>query len=81
MIPPEGSRDPIESAPSVIRGKVCEACGETFECRAGACWCDTVALTDETRARLRVRYADCLCPACLGNATESMLSPGRLSKT
>jgi hypothetical protein len=65
MIPSDGVRDAIEPATSVIRKKVCEACGETFECRTGACWCDAVALSDDTRARLRARYADCLCPACL----------------
>jgi hypothetical protein len=65
MIPPDGSPDKIESASSVIREKTCEACGETFECRAGACWCDAVVVTDETRARLRAHYAHCLCPACL----------------
>ncbi len=48
-----------------ILKKQCAACGEPFECFGGGCWCDTVSLTDEMRARLLAKYADCLCPACL----------------
>jgi hypothetical protein len=54
-----------EAPRSIIREKLCESCGTAFECRAGACWCDDVALTDLVRAELRARYRDCLCPPCL----------------
>jgi len=49
----------------IIRDKRCVACGEQFACHAGGCWCDAVALTAETQARLLEQYADCLCPTCL----------------
>jgi hypothetical protein len=54
-----------EGPRSSIREKLCESCGTAFECRAGDCWCDEVALTDLVRAELRARYRDCLCPTCL----------------
>ncbi len=50
---------------TVVRQKVCPSCGKPFECCAGGCWCDAVALTIRTREALRIQYADCLCPACL----------------
>ena len=55
------------------REKVCEACGATFGCRAGGCWCDEVKLDDATRAGLRERCADCLCPTCLKVAADGGL--------
>jgi hypothetical protein len=51
--------------PSALREKRCPACGALFACFAGECWCDAVRLTPETQARLRERYADCLCDTCL----------------
>jgi cysteine-rich CWC protein len=54
-----------ESQNHTIREKRCAACGEQFECYAGGCWCDSVPLSELTRARLLEQYADCLCPTCL----------------
>ena len=54
-----------EGTRNIICEKLCESCGTAFECRAGACWCDEVPLTDQVRAELRARYRDCLCPPCL----------------
>jgi hypothetical protein len=48
------------------REKRCESCGSTFECRGlWFCWCRSVQLDDRTRAELRQRFTDCLCPQCL----------------
>jgi hypothetical protein len=55
------------------RQKICEACGATFTCCAGACWCDDVNVDGATRAELRRRYTDCLCPACLKAAADGVL--------
>jgi cysteine-rich CWC protein len=65
MVARASSQEPIEATSNAIREKTCEACGATFECRAGGCWCDDVALAAITRAELRARYDDCLCPTCL----------------
>jgi hypothetical protein len=58
------NRESIASEPVQ---KLCAACGENFTCvaAAGACWCEDVKLTSETRAALRTEYSDCLCPTCL----------------
>jgi hypothetical protein len=49
----------------VSTDKRCPACGASFPCLGGCCWCGEVTLDDAARARLLERYADCLCPACL----------------
>jgi Cysteine-rich CWC len=49
----------------ILRKKQCAACGQSFDCFAGGCWCDGVGLTDAMRASLRQQFADCLCQACL----------------
>ena len=45
----------------------CEACGEVFTCGAGlkGCWCMEIELSAAVRAKLRERYRNCLCRACL----------------
>jgi hypothetical protein len=45
----------------------CEACGNEFTCGATitGCWCMKVTVSKETRTRLRGRYKNCLCRACL----------------
>lgn len=56
---------------------VCEACGEPFNCGASGsnCWCAEVKLTEDARAKLRERYSNCLCRACLeGFAADQELS-------
>jgi hypothetical protein len=57
------------------REKVCEACGATFTCCGGDCWCDDVKVEAETQADLRRRYADCLCPHCLKAAAAGLRGP------
>jgi iron complex transport system substrate-binding protein len=51
---------------SETRNKVCPECGQTFECRAGGCWCTDLPHLP----RGTVPPSDCLCPACLGNAVK-----------
>jgi hypothetical protein len=65
MTAPEEVREDREPTPAPVREKICESCGQAFECRLGACWCDDASLSDERRAQLRARYNDCLCPTCL----------------
>jgi hypothetical protein len=48
----------------------CPRCGAAFACGAEAaretpCSCAAIALSPQRRAELRVRYAGCLCAACL----------------
>ena len=56
----------------------CEACGGDFTCGATitGCWCTEVKLTKDTRARLRSRYGNCLCRACLERARDGDAPPG-----
>ena len=53
-----------------VQRKVCPSCGTAFDCVAGGCWCDDVPLIDSTRAALRAKYTDCLCPAYLRAVSE-----------
>ena len=45
--------------------KICERCGETFQCGGAGCWCMQVPLTDSQRDGIAMRFQDCLCPRCL----------------
>ena len=45
--------------------KICENCGNTFECKPQGCWCFEVNLIDEQRKALKEKFEDCLCPECL----------------
>jgi hypothetical protein len=60
---------------SLVRGP-CAACGEVFVCGAGepSCWCATVPLSHEARARAARTHRGCLCPTCL-----HLLAGGRLA--
>ena len=50
-----------------VRMKSCPECGQTFECKAGGCWCtDLPALPRGT-----IRESDCLCPVCLTKAVHA----------
>jgi iron complex transport system substrate-binding protein len=53
---------PSKSSPSATQIKVCQTCGQSFECKgSAACWCaDFPPLTPSTSPRV-----DCLCPNCL----------------
>ncbi len=48
--------------------KICPRCGTGFECKLGSiteCQCYGIALNNEERAFIEVRYNDCLCRNCL----------------
>jgi len=45
--------------------KHCDECGKLFTCGGAACWCADTVVSEDVRERLRTRYRDCLCPACL----------------
>ncbi|HEX5000336.1 MAG TPA: cysteine-rich CWC family protein [Terriglobia bacterium] len=50
----------------------CESCGNEFGCSvAGGCWCAAVEVGGATRAGLRRKFRDCLCPDCLGRHAAS----------
>lgn len=52
----------------------CPRCKAAFECRAGTilqCQCQQVTLTEEERAFINERYAECLCADCLIKMKES----------
>ena len=53
--------------------KVCEACGEIFECGQYGCWCCSVPVTEQQMDWIAARFQDCLCPACLNKATVGAL--------
>lgn len=55
--------DPASDAAST---KTCERCGESFACRMGGCWCESVKLGPGTLQWLQRNFTDCLCPNCLG---------------
>jgi len=54
----------LEQEPKAQR-KTCPACGATFPCLPGACWCAALRLSPATLQQLRAKYDDCLCPGCL----------------
>jgi len=54
----------IHEEPTAQR-KTCPACGATFPCLPGACWCAALRLSPQTRHSLRGKYDNCLCPDCL----------------
>ena len=60
---------PAAAAPPA-GGDLCPRCGGGFHCGvadAAPCPCTRVALDAATLARLRQRFAGCLCPRCLGD--------------
>lgn len=63
--------DPTPNAAPLSRANTCAACGGPLTCTPGACWCDTVTLSDDVRARLRGQYAGCLCASCLRAAAAA----------
>jgi len=54
----------LEQEPSAHR-KTCPACGATFPCLPGGCWCAALRLSPVTLQELRAKYDNCLCPTCL----------------
>lgn len=47
--------------------KTCESCGKEFDCGATSekCWCFEIELNEETSAKLRANFGNCLCRECL----------------
>jgi hypothetical protein len=58
----------------------CESCGVEFSCGAdtGKCWCFEIDLKDESLAKLREEFNNCLCENCLSemNASQNSVEPG-----
>ncbi|MHB8520398.1 MAG: ABC transporter substrate-binding protein [Limisphaerales bacterium] len=58
-------------APAATAGatriKTCAACGVSFPCKAGGCWCDHFPPLPPSAAP----ETDCLCPACLTKAVTA----------
>lgn len=55
--------------------KECPRCRKTFECKQGnitQCQCYGIAMTEELKAYLEDRYADCLCRDCLDHLTVEL---------
>jgi hypothetical protein len=55
-----------------MRDLRCEGCGDRFRCRADddqACWCVSVAVPGEAHVELARIASDCVCPACLTEAS------------
>ncbi len=59
--------------------KVCEHCGEPFQCQGYRCWCETVRITDSQMDWIAARYQDCLCPSCLGRVAAGQLGPASVA--
>lgn len=45
--------------------KVCERCGQSFECVGYQCWCGKIGITEQQMDRIEERFTDCLCSVCL----------------
>ena len=58
--------------PVLRESSMCEACGAPFTCGAklSGCWCAEIQLSDETRAKLKARYNNCLCRECLERLSD-----------
>ena len=55
--------------------KYCPRCKTVFECKPGnitQCQCYGIVLTDEQRAYIEQRYADCLCRDCLAYLSNEL---------
>ena len=58
------------------KDKQCSKCGETFGCGGLlGCWCSDVKLDPATLAKLKERYDNCLCAACLKSFAAAAVSP------
>jgi len=59
-----------------MRDVRCEGCGDRFRCRVDddqLCWCASVDVSPEGRIALAALAGDCVCPACLGEASTSVV--------
>lgn len=60
-------RDPVE--------KVCDHCGQPFQCVGYQCWCGKLGITDQQMDWIAARYDGCLCRICLGKVAIGELGP------
>ena len=63
--------------------KICESCGKDFSCGAnvGKCWCFEIDLNEETLARLREDFENCLCQSCLESSEIKLNEANKSSET
>ena len=62
----------IKTKSILIEPETCPRCGAKFTCsKSGKCWCFSVAVSDEVRAAMELKYDRCLCPDCLKEVSES----------
>jgi hypothetical protein len=66
---------PLKILSNIVSGGLerrltCGACGKEFFCCVSlkGCWCSEIKLNEDTIARLRSSYTDCLCRECLERA-------------
>lgn len=47
--------------------KNCSKCGAAFSCQneTRGCWCESIYLSEQTLAKLKETYDNCLCSRCL----------------
>lgn len=53
--------------------KICEQCGQAFECVGYQCWCGKIGITEPQMVWIATRYKECLCPTCLGRIATGEL--------
>lgn len=55
--------------------KVCESCGQRFECGQYGCWCGKMGITEAQMSWIEAHFQDCLCPKCLQRVVAGDSSP------
>ncbi|MBM4137970.1 MAG: cysteine-rich CWC family protein [Nitrospira sp.] len=58
--------------------KICEQCGQAFECVGYQCWCGQAGITESQMDWIAARYKDCLCQTCLEQVAMGNLGPQSL---
>jgi Cysteine-rich CWC len=67
----------------VLRGpvkKICENCGQVFECGGYQCWCGRFGISQEQMDWIEKSFHDCLCPLCLQQVVDGKLGPFSVTK-
>jgi len=64
----------IPSKKILIEPETCPRCGAEFTCsKSGKCWCFSVAVPEDVKTAMELKYDRCLCPACLKEVAEKGL--------